>query len=248
MEAVLQQINGVPGVIGSLICTENGELAAHSFPPLFDEAILQSAADAAAESSAGLSSATGGTGMIDLRYDEGRILVKPIKRSFLLLFCTKTLNMQLLVMSLNVAAQKLERVCPARASVPAAAIAPAAQSGMAAVRTTDKGIILQTEIMKSTANTFWDQMLDVVAVNRTTALEISNFFKTGEFRKIKLTNRATGQSRSFPVRIIENDREQRFTGKAVISLAIAETLRVNADGQLLAELVIGGGRLGWEGI
>ncbi len=119
---------------------------------------------------------------------------------------------------------------------------------LAAVRTTDNGITLQTEIMKSTANTFGDQMLDVVAVNRTTALEISNFFKTGKFRKIKLTNRATGQSRSFPVRIIENDREKRFTGKAVISLAIAETLRVNADDQLLAELVIGGGMLGWEGI
>lgn len=248
MEAVLQQINAVPGVIGSLICGENGELAAHSFPPLFDGAILQNAADAVAESAVGLSSATGDVKIIDLRYDDARILVKPLQQSFLLLLCTKTLNLQLLVMSLNVATKKLEKLCQTRTSAPISTTTPAIQPSGAVILTSDKGILLQTEIMKSTANTFWDQMLDVVAINRTTALEVSNFFKTGAFKKIKLTNQVTGHSKSFPVRIINNDTEQRFTGKAVISLAIAETLRVSSNDQLLAELVVGGGRLGWEGI
>jgi len=245
MQTLLQQINAVPGVTGSLICDVEGRLTAHLFPSGYDSTVLQGAAATLADSSVGLQSAAGEVEMLDLRYNEGRIIVKPLPNAFLLMLCNKAINQQLLLISVNVAMKKLEKlvVLPAPATVtppPALAATPLAKDG--------KGVTLSVEIMKSTANTYWTQMSDLVALNRGTALQLSNFYKTGKFKKIKLTSMVSGRSKTFPVMIIADDQEQLFNGKLVISLASAESLQLKQGDPLRAELLVGTGLFGWQGI
>jgi len=245
MQTVLQQINAVPGVTGCLICDEEGRLTAQLFPAGYDSTVLQGAAATLADSSVGLQSAAGEVDMLDLRYSEARIIVKPLPNAFLLMLCNKTINQQLLLISVNVAMKKLEKLValPAPATAPLApppAAIPLAKSG--------KGVTLAVEIMKSTANTYWTQMSELVALNRGTALQLSNFYKTGKFKKIKLTSMVSGRSKPFPVMIIADDQEQLFNGKVVISLASAESLQLKQDDPLKAELLVGTGLFGWQGI
>jgi len=245
MQTVLQQINAVPGVTGSLICDGEGRLTAHLFPSGYDTTILQGAAATLADSSVGLQGAAGEVEMLDLRYNEGRVIVKPLPNAFLLMLCNKTINQQLLLISVNVAMKKLEKLAalPAPATVappPTLAEAPLAKDG--------KGVTLVVDIMKSTANTYWTQMSELVALNRGTALQLSNFYKTGKFKKIKLTSMVSGRSRTLPVMIIADDQEQLFNGKVVISLASAEALQLKQGDPLRAELQVGTGLFGWQGI
>jgi len=254
LQTVLQHVNTVPGIIGSMVCDDEGRLAAHLFPPLFDSTMLEGTARILANSPFTLEEAAGGNELIDLRYNDARIIVKPLPSSYVLLLCTKTINLQLLTIALNVAGKKLdkllrERVQPATAApVPAPAGFPQTAVVAPTVQTTDKGVVLHVEVMNNSAGTYWENMLDVVAVTHGTALEISNFFKTGAFRKIRLTNLANGRSRHLPVQIIADDKEHRYDGKAFISLSLAERLKAANGERLLAELNIGGGLFGWEGI
>jgi hypothetical protein len=193
----------------------------------------------------GLQSAAGEVEMLDLRYNEGRIIVKPLPNAFLLMLCNKTINQQLLLISVNVAIKKLEKLAalsaPATAApLPTIAVAPLTKDG--------NGVTLVVEIMKSTANTYWTQMSELVALNHGTALQLSNFYKTGKFKKIKLTSTVSGRSRTLPVMIIADDQEQLFNGKVVISLASAEAMQLKQGDPLRAELQVGTGLFGWQGI
>jgi predicted regulator of Ras-like GTPase activity (Roadblock/LC7/MglB family) len=272
MQAVLTQINSVPGIVGSMLCDEDGKLAAHIFPPLFDSSLMSEAAAALADSALGLQSATGTVELIDLRYNDARIVVKTMPQSFLILLCTKAVNMQLLTISLNVAIKKLEKLfaaykvqeqaVPVAAPVPVvpvpevaapriAAPPPALQPGPVAIagsREMINGVTLTVQAMKNTANTYWDNMVEMVSINKGTSVVISDHFKTGGFRKVKLTNPANGKSKKFPVHIIKDDAERLFEGKAVVSLASMEILGVNSGDPVVAQVEVGGGMFGWEGI
>ena len=255
MEAVLRQINSVPGVIGSMVCDEFGTLRSQAFPPLFEREMLEEASLALVETSMGLQGGTGEVGMLDLRYSEGRILVKALPNAFLMLLCTKTVNLQLLLISLNVALKKLEKLLQApmpAAPVPVSAPAlpqPAAYQAPPIIEAVaDLGLKLRVELMKSSAGTYWDQMVKVVAVNRETARQLSDHFRTGPFKRLKLTNQSTGDSQAFTSRIIADDRENKYDGKIIVSLAVAESLGARAGDPLVASISIGGGMFGWEGI
>lgn len=257
MQAVLTQINSMPGIVGSLVCDEDGRLTAQAFPPLFDAAMLDQAAAILADSTFGLQSATGAVDLLDLRYNEARIVVKPMPRSFLLLLCTKAVNMQLLAISLNVAIKKLERLVaahieqqlmqPAAVPCPAPAAAATAVAGAVALDGA-KGVSLTVQPMKNTANTYWDNMIEMVSLNRGTSVQISDYFMTGSFKKLKLTNPVNGRSKKFPVYIIKDDAEHLFDGKAVVSLASMEGLDVRPGDAVVATIEVGGGFFGWEGI
>jgi predicted regulator of Ras-like GTPase activity (Roadblock/LC7/MglB family) len=271
MEAVLTQINSVPGIVGSMLCDEDGRLAAQVFPPLFDASMMSEAAAALADSALGLQSATGAVDLIDLRYNDARIVVKTMPQSFLILLCTKAVNMQLLTISLNVAIKKLEKLfaayklqaqappvpgpsptlsperLPPSVTAPAAAV-PTGAVTVAGSRGKLSGVTLTVQAMKNTASTYWDNMLEMVSLNRGTSVLISDYFKTGSFKKIKLTNPANGRSKKFPVHIIKDDAERLFEGKAVVSLASMEILGVTPGDPVLAQVEIGGGVFGWEGI
>ena len=109
MNEVLQQINTVPGVMGSMICNEDGGIVADLFPPLFDRPMLQEAANLVGECAYGLHSVDDNLNLLDIRYQDVRILIQPMASRFLLLFCQKTINLQFLAITLKVATKRLEK-------------------------------------------------------------------------------------------------------------------------------------------
>ena len=256
MIAVLQQINTVPGVMGSLVCDDDGRMVAHSFPPLFDSPMLQEASTLVGECAYGLQSVDDTMTFLDLRYHEGRILIKPVASRFLLLFCQKTVNLQFLSLTLKVAIKRIEKQLvgspqPAAPSFvpPTMPLSMPSQAPFVLSQAAGgKGVLLTLEVLKTTAGTYWDQMLETVALNRETALQISNHYKSGGFKKIKLTNRTAGVSKVYPVRIIVDDKEHTYDGKIIVSLAVEEYLKAKPGDAMVGELNIGGGIFGWEGI
>lgn len=245
MEAVLRQLQTVPGVLGALVCNEDGGVEGHAFSFPVEPQHLSSAASILSDSSIGLQQATGEVEFLDIRYGEHRIVVKPHGQKFVFLLCSKGINLSLLSMNLNVAVKKLAKTAMPAPSLPtqqevAMKAAVAAEAG--------KGLRLAVELMQSNGGTYWANMKNIVAINHSTALSISNFYKTGGFKKLKLTNPATKRGKSFPIVMIDDDKERRFDGKVIISLATAEVLRVQDGDTLTAELAIGGGIFGWEGV
>jgi len=125
MQSVLNQLNAVPGVVGSMVCDAEGALVANCFPPLFDNTALASAARVLADGAAGLETVTGKVGMVDLRYGDARIVVKPMAGAHLVLLCAAQTNLQLLNISASVALPKLEKLVAARPPPVVAAPPPA---------------------------------------------------------------------------------------------------------------------------
>jgi predicted regulator of Ras-like GTPase activity (Roadblock/LC7/MglB family) len=266
MVGVLNQINSVPGIIGCMVCDEEGRPAAEKFPPLFDVSMMSEAAATLADSSQGLGAAE----LLELRYNDARIVVRKMAQSFLVILCTKSVNMQLLSISLNVAVKKLDKlfaafevqsresgastpVTPLRPEAfPSAAGPEAAQLPRGVVTISGgrkvRGVTLTVQVMQKSANTYWDHMLDSVSLNKWTAVQISDFFNTGNFKKLKLTNPANGISCKLPVHIIKDDVDHIFDGKAIASLSSIERLGIKQGDSLVASIDIGGGIFGWEGI
>lgn len=113
MQTVLSQLITVPGVVGGMVCDREGALLSRTFPPLFDEAILANAARVLVDGTAGLETVTGKVGMVDLRYGDARIVVRPMAGAHLVLLCAAQTNLQLLNISTSVALPKLERLVAA---------------------------------------------------------------------------------------------------------------------------------------
>lgn len=254
MQAVLKNLHSVPGVIGGLLSDDNGSIMAHSFPDTFDQATLQDAASSLFDNIDGLREATGEARLLDLRFTMGRVVIKKISNLLLVLLCEKDLNLQLLTLSANVAGKKLEKIAlnpqqPATSGTlpPPDTVIPAS-SVPAGIQTDSKGIILTTETLKKTASTFWDSMIEDASVNRETAAAICNHFNIPPFDRLVLHNRQTDSSANVRVKIIQRDKDGSYDGKIVITLALAEKLKVINGGQLVAEAIIGGGLFGWEGI
>jgi predicted regulator of Ras-like GTPase activity (Roadblock/LC7/MglB family) len=133
MRTLLTHLNAVPGVVGSLVCGSDGELLAHAFPPIFDEALLAGVAKTVAESASGLATVTGTVKLLDLRHANARILVRPATGATLLFLCNPSMNVQPLEISTSVAIAKLEKLVSERSGTGTAAApvppAPAARVG-----------------------------------------------------------------------------------------------------------------------
>jgi predicted regulator of Ras-like GTPase activity (Roadblock/LC7/MglB family) len=110
MHTVLQSLHTIPGVIGGLVSDDGGGVLAHSFPPFFERSSLQSVSSGLVDTITGLQDATGGTKLLDFRFEHGRIVVKPLPNHFLLMLCGPNLNFQLLSISLNVAARNIDKL------------------------------------------------------------------------------------------------------------------------------------------
>jgi len=271
MQAVLSQINSVPGIVGCMLCDEDGRPAAQLFPPLFDASMMTEAATALSDSAQGLEGAAGTLDLLELRYHDARIVVKSMAASFLVILCTKTVNMQLLTISLNVAVKKLDKLFaahitqggapvampavpesrPHQGHPPAVSIVSTLPGGAVAIagsREHVRGVTLSAQVMKKSAGNYWENMHDMVSINRWTAVQVSDFFNTGNFKKIKLTNPENGLNCKLPVHIIKDDTEHFFDGKAILSQAGMERLNIKQGGSVVATIDIGGGIFGWEGI
>jgi len=124
METVLTQLNGVPGVVGSLICDAEGRVLSLAFPPLFAAGLLGEAATALADSFVGLEMMTGAVNVLDFRFADSRVVVKPLSGAMLVMLCAKSINVQMLHISASVAGRKLAKLVQDAQAAPAPAAAP----------------------------------------------------------------------------------------------------------------------------
>ena len=119
MQTVLDQMNTLPGIVGSMVYNAEGQVLAKAFPALFDGDALASAAGVLLYGLPGLEVAAGAVSLLDLRYGESRIVVRPIKGANLLLFCTRQANLQFLNISVGMAIPKIEKLVTSQATAPA---------------------------------------------------------------------------------------------------------------------------------
>jgi predicted regulator of Ras-like GTPase activity (Roadblock/LC7/MglB family) len=261
MQAIMLGLTTVPGVMGGMLSDERGNVLAHSFPPLFDQGTLKGVTDLLQDNTDGLQEATGGVKLFDMRFELGRIIIKTLPRMFLVILCQPAVNVQLLFISINVAIKKIGKLSVDNLLVQATQqalpqpSAPSSRPAVAAPVYSDyravsdaKGVLLTCEVITKTAGTFWDSMSDHASLNRNTALEVSNFFSTGPFKKLTISNRSSGVSKHVPVTVIQHDRDHSYDGKVLVSLALSELLKVKDGDQIRAEVVAGGGMFGWDGI
>jgi predicted regulator of Ras-like GTPase activity (Roadblock/LC7/MglB family) len=238
MQKVLEQLNTVPEVVGSMVCTETGALKAQIFPAIFDATFLQKAANAISGGALWSGPLTGNTGLIDLRYSDGRIIGRTLRGGVLFVLCTKAVNLQLLNISLNVAKNRLEDLLPAIVEPPAPAPAPAAHIAPAAVtpaaNASDK-ILVVDELDASSEAGRGFQELGMAAVSANTAQKLCGLFQVASIKKLRLTKSANGNAGSFGIMIF-NDDSSRYDGKIVLSRQIEKKLQAVKDDSLLVEL------------
>ncbi len=126
MQTLLTQLNTIPGVVGTLVCGADGKLLAQAFPSVFDGSTVADVAKTLAQSTAGLGTVSGTVRMLDLRYANARIVVRPVAGANLLFLCSPSVNLQPLAISASVAAAKLEELVAERSATGPGAGAPGA--------------------------------------------------------------------------------------------------------------------------
>jgi predicted regulator of Ras-like GTPase activity (Roadblock/LC7/MglB family) len=108
MISVLKNFHAIPGIIGGLLAESDGSILAHSFPPIFDVSAMQSVCGDVNNCLAGMQDVTGGVKLLDLRFDQGRVIVRQMPAYYLLLLCEQQVNLPLLLISINVAVNSLK--------------------------------------------------------------------------------------------------------------------------------------------
>lgn len=221
MKDILQHINSVDGVIGSALCSHNGEVFAHAFPPLIDEASVKKIASLTVECSHGLQISQT-LNLLDLRYSNGRILVKAFPEAMLFLLCANSINLQVLLITLNLAVKKLKEKIVSEAPEASQTFGqPDAEESSAGDGTLRMGI---SHLANKQANASFDS-LGMVAVSQSTAHYITDFYKT-PFKKLILTNAAAGTSGTFPVMVMK-DMDMQYNGTVVVGPGIEKKLKVS---------------------
>lgn len=218
MKEILQHINSVDGVIGTALFSHKGDVLVHAFPALIDAASLKSAASLTVECSHGLQISRS-LDLLDLRYSDGRILVKAFPDAMLLLMCANSINLQILSITLNLAVKRLE--AKLGSATPAAVPQPAAADSGA-----DAGLLRMSvsHLANKQASASFDS-LGMVAVSQPTSQYISDYYKL-PFKKLTLTNNAAGTSGTFPVMVMK-DMDQKYDGSVVVGPGIEKKLKVS---------------------
>jgi hypothetical protein len=132
--------------------------------------MLRTAVTTVSENLPGLQEITGGVRLIDFRFMNGRIVVKPIEGGCLVILCENTINLQVLVITLNVAVKKIEKLLsgggavPQQTAAPAPAPAPApAAAAMSSQDIVEKGpLATQLQGMQTTLAKFLGPMAKIV--------------------------------------------------------------------------------------
>ncbi|HEY3309447.1 MAG TPA: roadblock/LC7 domain-containing protein [Desulfuromonadaceae bacterium] len=218
MQDILQHINNVEGVIGSAVFSEKGVVVAHSFPALIDRSALEKAAGLALECAHGLQIAQT-LDVLDLRYVEGRIIIKTFSGAMLCLLCSKAINMQVLNITLNLATKKLESKLPKEAPPE-----PASASSPAEAVADGKLFLTISHLANREASMSFDS-LGMIAVSSTTAKDINDFYSTS-FKKLNLLNSTAGTKGTFPVMVM-NDMDSYFDGTIIVGPGIEKKLKVS---------------------
>jgi len=230
MQEVLQHVNRVEGVIGSAVFSQKGDVLAHAFPALIDTVSLKKAAGLTLECAHGLQISQS-LDILDMRYTDGRIILKRLPSAMLFLLCTKSINLQVLSITLNLAAKKLEAQIPPEASVDQ-------QSDTTAelAKSTDSDGILRLRISHLTnkqASASFDS-LGMIAISQPTSQYINDFYKAS-FKKLTLINPVAGTNGSFPVMVMK-DMDQQYDGTIVVGPGIEKKLRVSEGDKVEVKL------------
>lgn len=224
MDAILQQLNAVPGVIGSLVCGRDGSTVACVFPPLFDTAIIEEVSAAVSDLACGARNAAGPAELLDFRYGDGRIIIKPLQDAFVVLLCTKKVNLGVVTISLNVAKTKLESHMASakeQRQMPAAVASNLLELPVCHLADRAKGSSFE--------------QFGMAALTPATARQISSFYKEETFKRLKLTNRANGTVGVFPVMIV-NESDSSYDGKIILCKSIEKKLEALQGDGLLVEI------------
>jgi len=223
MQTILQQITAIDGVIGTSLYNEQGKILAAACPLILDEKQLGTAAGTVLDCLHALQIPQTLVTM-DLRFAEGRLMVRPLTGAYISVLCSKNVNMSMVNITLNLALRKLEQMLPKPGAAPAAA--PVAASG-------HDGMALRiAHLQQGDVSSSFDQ-LGMVAVSQATAKHISDFFgKTS--KKMKISTEAGGGG-VFPVMII-NDVEMQYENALVIGPGIERKLKVEEGARVTIEL------------
>jgi predicted regulator of Ras-like GTPase activity (Roadblock/LC7/MglB family) len=226
MQDILRYINSIEGVIGSAVFSEAGAVVDHAFPPLIDTNAIKAAAALTLECTHGLQ-IDQTLDIIDLRYAEGRIIIKAFPGAMLFLLCAKNSNLQVLTITINLAVKKLEALLPKVAT----AAAPAAEEPAG------DGSVLRLRIShlaNRDASKSFDS-LGMIALSQPTSTYIGDFYKN-TFKKLTLTNTAAGTTGTFPVMVMK-DLDPQFDGTIIVGPGIEKKLQVNEGDKI--EIKIG---------
>ena len=214
MQDILRHINNVEGVIGSAVFNERGAVLSHAFPPLIDAEALKRAAELTLECVHGLQIAQT-LELLDLRYAEGRIIIKTFPGAMLILLCTKNINLQILNITLNLAVKKLESLLP-KEKEPVDFTEDKSDSGVLSLTI--------SHLANREASSSFDS-LGMIALSQPTSSYISEFYKS-PFKKLILTNTTSGTNGTFPVMVMK-DIDQQFDGTIIIGPGIEKKLKVS---------------------
>lgn len=257
METVLRSVVTSPGVIGGMITDDAGHLLVRSMPDMYESDQLARVSALLMEQQYGLEDTTGGVRQTEIRFEFGKLIARSVGERSLVLLCDPGVNLQVLSIALNVASKKLEKL-PAQSAVaqaPAAgpkSLTPPLQSGTGwtfmPLQVENGMMFLQVQVVEKSAGTFWDSMKEQISVNRATCRSIWRHYSSRPSKKFSLTNPRNKVNTIAPLYIIEDDKENIYDGRVLITLAAAEHLQVKKGDRVMVEVPKGTGLFGWEGI
>lgn len=229
MQSILEQISALDGVIGTSLFNEQGQILAHACPPLLDTNQLCKAASTVIDCFHGLQIAQTAISL-DMRFAEGRMLVRTLPGAFLCTLCAKNANFSMVNITLNLALKKLESMVPKDGGAPAPG-PKTTQSGP--VADTSGGLKLRiAHLHKGDASASFDQ-LGMIAVSQATAKQLSDFFGKSA-KKVKLVTESGGGG-TFPFMII-NDVELQYEGAIIVGPGIEKKLKANEGDPVIVHL------------
>lgn len=127
MQSLLNQLNTLPGITGSLVYNPEGQILVQAFPADFDAGPLSSVVGILLNGMLGFEVAAGSVSMLDVRFRGARIIVRPVKGATLLLLCTPQANLSFLNISVEIVIPKIEKQVASQAILPLP-VAPGATS------------------------------------------------------------------------------------------------------------------------
>ena len=114
MRNYLEEINGVIGVTGSLLCSPDGTLIASVLPEAMSEETLLVVSRTLAKTLDGLRLARHRkVTEMDLAYESGRLVVKNLGEGYLIILCTPNINVSLLNLTANLVVKRLQEALKA---------------------------------------------------------------------------------------------------------------------------------------
>lgn len=117
LEILLGQVNAFPGVVGSMVCSEQGEVVADAFPASVTDGTAARAAQVLADHGGGLGAIGGPYTMLSVRLANARLLARRLRGGHLVVLCTPGVNPQPLALLAASTAPKLEKLlAPAEAA------------------------------------------------------------------------------------------------------------------------------------